>query len=80
MHADNATFVEWEDIRARLVRPDLACENGVLHVIDRVIVKRREIAVPASPPEARAAANRAGMGSLLALTAFFNLCIKISSH
>lgn len=38
-------FAEWENIRARVVRPDVQCTDGVIHVIDHVLVQRREISV-----------------------------------
>lgn len=38
-------FAEWENIRARVVRPDVQCTDGVIHVIDQVLVQRREISV-----------------------------------
>jgi len=49
---ENATFVRWEHITARLIRPDLRCQNGIVHVIDEVIVRRREIAVTDLPSSA----------------------------
>ena len=41
-------FAEWENIRARVVRPDVQCIDGVIHVIDHVLVQRREISVSGS--------------------------------
>lgn len=38
-------FAEWENVRARVVRPDVQCTDGVIHVIDHVLVQRREISV-----------------------------------
>ena len=35
--------VIYEDIEARVVRGDLECTNGYVHLIDRVIMKRRDI-------------------------------------
>ena len=30
------TIVQWEDLEARLIRPNLKCTNGYIHVIDKV--------------------------------------------
>ena len=38
-------YAEWENVRARVVRPDVECIDGVIHVIDTVLVQRREISV-----------------------------------
>lgn len=38
-------YIEWENIKARVVRPDVQCTDGVIHVIDTVLVQRREISV-----------------------------------
>lgn len=41
-------FAEWENVRARVVRPDVQCIDGVIHVLDHVLVQRREISVAGS--------------------------------
>jgi len=35
--------VEWEDLEIRIIRPNLECTNGFIHVIDQVIMKRRDV-------------------------------------
>ncbi|GIY73297.1 fasciclin-1 [Caerostris darwini] len=35
--------VEWEGIQANIVRPDVQATNGIIHVIDRVMMKRRDL-------------------------------------
>lgn len=35
--------LEWEGLQARIVRPDVQAVNGVMHVIDRVMMKRRDL-------------------------------------
>jgi len=37
------TVVQWEDLEARLIRPNLKCTNGYIHVIDKVLLKQRDI-------------------------------------
>jgi len=37
------TIVQWEDLEARLIRPNLKCTNGYIHVIDKVLLKRRDV-------------------------------------
>lgn len=39
----NYTLVEWEDMTAKLIRPNLECVNGYIHIIDKVIMKRRDV-------------------------------------
>ena len=36
-------FIEWEDLTARIIRPNMECSNGMIHVIDKVILKERDI-------------------------------------
>jgi len=43
-------FAEWENIRARIVRPDVLCTDGIIHVIDNVLLQRREISVSGQQP------------------------------
>ncbi|KAG8198284.1 hypothetical protein JTE90_021538 [Oedothorax gibbosus] len=35
--------VEWEGLTANIVRPDVKATNGIIHVIDRVMMKRRDL-------------------------------------
>lgn len=42
-------FAEWENVQARIVRPDVLCTDGVIHVIDHVLVLRRDITVSGQP-------------------------------
>lgn len=42
-------FAEWENVRARVVRPDVQCTDGVIHVLDTVLVQRSEISVSGQP-------------------------------
>ncbi|KAF8777992.1 Fasciclin-1 like protein [Argiope bruennichi] len=36
-------LLEWEGLQARIIRPDVQAVNGVIHVIDRVMMKRRDL-------------------------------------
>ena len=33
------TFVNYDGVVARIVRPDIECTNGFIHLIDKVVVK-----------------------------------------
>jgi hypothetical protein len=44
----NYTIVEWEDVKARLIRPNLECTNGYIHIIDQVVMKRRDVSLISS--------------------------------
>ncbi|XP_013782766.1 fasciclin-1-like [Limulus polyphemus] len=35
--------VEWEGLEAVIIRPDVQATNGVIHVIDRILMKRRDM-------------------------------------
>ncbi|XP_076309338.1 fasciclin-1-like [Tachypleus tridentatus] len=37
--------LEWQNLRATIVRPDIQATNGIIHVIDRIMVKPGEITV-----------------------------------
>ena len=43
------TFIEWEDLQARVIRPNMECTNGMIHVIDKVIMKKRDVTLSKSP-------------------------------
>merc|ERR1711997_983150 len=40
-------IVEWEDLEIKVIRPNLECTNGYIHVIDQVIMKRRDVVLTA---------------------------------
>ena len=40
--------LQWEDLEARVIRPNLKCTNGYIHVIDKVIMKKRDITLSKS--------------------------------
>lgn len=39
----NDVFLVWEGIRARIVRPDVQATNGIIHIIDRVMMMDRDL-------------------------------------
>eukprot|EP00096_Caligus_rogercresseyi_P005009 TRINITY_DN1979_c0_g1_i1.p1 TRINITY_DN1979_c0_g1~~TRINITY_DN1979_c0_g1_i1.p1 ORF type:complete len:162 (+),score=10.14 TRINITY_DN1979_c0_g1_i1:27-512(+) len=39
------TLLLWEDVVGRIIRPNLKCKNGIIHIVDKVIMKRRDVAV-----------------------------------
>jgi uncharacterized surface protein with fasciclin (FAS1) repeats len=41
-------YIEWEGKRARIVRPDVQAINGVIHVIDQVLMKKRDLTTNSS--------------------------------
>ncbi|XP_076044280.1 fasciclin 1 Fas1 domain-containing isoform X2 [Oratosquilla oratoria] len=38
-------FLEWNGIKAQVIRPDVECVNGVVHVINKVLMKSRDVTV-----------------------------------
>lgn len=36
-------FLVWEGIKAKITRPDVKTINGVIHVIDNVLMKKRDM-------------------------------------
>ncbi|XP_054717752.1 fasciclin-1-like [Uloborus diversus] len=42
-------LLEWEGLQARIIRPDVQAVNGVMHVIDRVMMKRRDLTKSSAP-------------------------------
>ena len=46
---ENYTVIEWEDLEARVIRPNLECNNGFIHIIDKVIMKKRDVTLSKSP-------------------------------
>jgi uncharacterized surface protein with fasciclin (FAS1) repeats len=41
-------YIEWEGKRARIIRPDVQAINGVIHVIDQVLMLKRDLTVNGS--------------------------------
>nr|XP_045611021.1 fasciclin-1-like isoform X3 [Procambarus clarkii] len=46
--SDSEYYVEWNGIKARVIRPDVECVNGVVHVIDSVLMMNRDVTVSGS--------------------------------
>ncbi|TRY68541.1 hypothetical protein TCAL_07251 [Tigriopus californicus] len=42
-------YVEWENIRAKIIRPNLKCSNGYVHILDRVLMKPRDVVLSGAP-------------------------------
>lgn len=40
--------LQWEDLEARVIRPNLKCTNGYIHVVDKVIMKKRDVTLSKS--------------------------------
>lgn len=47
-NGEMTTFVNYDGVVARIVRPDIECTNGFIHLIDKVVVKRRDITLGGS--------------------------------
>ncbi|GFT64704.1 fasciclin-1 [Nephila pilipes] len=62
-------LLEWEGLQARIIRPDVQAVNGVIHVIDRVMMKRRDLTKSGSPTGPRCA------GFLLFILALIQVAI-----
>lgn len=63
-------YAEWENVRAKVIRPDVQCTDGVIHVIDTVLVQRREISVSGAPSSSVAGSFVLAAG--LVLTVLWN--------
>uniref|UniRef100_T1IHN2 FAS1 domain-containing protein n=1 Tax=Strigamia maritima TaxID=126957 RepID=T1IHN2_STRMM len=44
-HGETEYWLEWENVRARIRRPDVHTKNGVIHVIDAVLMKQSDLTV-----------------------------------
>ena len=42
-------YVEWQGEWIHVFRPDVACTNGIIHVIDAVFLKESDVRVTGSP-------------------------------
>ena len=31
-------FVAWNDVKAKVIRPNMECSNGIIHMIDTVLI------------------------------------------
>lgn len=38
-------YIEWNGIQAKVIRPDVECVNGVVHVVDKVLMMNRDVTV-----------------------------------
>ena len=47
-NGDSYIALQWENLEARVIRPNLECTNGYIHVIDKVIMKKRDISISKS--------------------------------
>jgi len=48
VNGEMTTFVNYDGVIAKIVRPDIECTNGYIHLIDKVVVKRRDITLGGS--------------------------------
>ena len=42
------TYVNYDGVVAKVVKSDIECTNGYIHLIDKVVVKRRDITLGGS--------------------------------
>ncbi|KAJ9587143.1 hypothetical protein L9F63_019331 [Diploptera punctata] len=47
--SDKSYYVEWQGEWIHVFRPDVACTNGIIHVIDSVFLKESDVRVTGSP-------------------------------
>ncbi|RZF46663.1 hypothetical protein LSTR_LSTR002526 [Laodelphax striatellus] len=47
---DNSYYIEWNNEWVHVFRPDVECTNGVIHVIDQVLVRESDIVVTGGAP------------------------------
>jgi len=40
---NDEVFLTWEGVRAKITRPDVHAVNGVIHVIDNILMKKRDM-------------------------------------
>ncbi|XP_050740112.1 fasciclin-1-like isoform X1 [Eriocheir sinensis] len=66
-------YTEWNGVRAHVSRPDMECVNGVVHVIDRVMMMNRDVTVSGSAVPAAT-----GQASLVAT--FFTVAFARALH
>lgn len=59
-------MVRWENLEAKIVRPNLKCTNGYIHVIDKVIVEQRDVTLSGSSPQTFATSTLLTTSVLLA--------------
>ncbi|KAK8394216.1 hypothetical protein O3P69_006417 [Scylla paramamosain] len=66
-------YTDWNGVRAKVIRPDLKCVNGVVHVIDKVMMMNRDVTVSGSAVPAAS-----GLASLVAT--FFTVAFARALH
>lgn len=67
-------YTDWNGVRAKVIRPDLKCVNGVVHVIDKVMMMNRDVTVTGSA----AVPAASGLASLVAT--FFTVAFARALH
>lgn len=72
-HTPGTKTLEWEGLEARIIRPDVQAVNGVIHVIDKVMMKRRDL-TKSSAPRASVAAGvmHIGLVGAIATLSFYS--------
>ena len=46
--AEQSIYLDYDGVVAKIIRGDIECTNGYIHMIDKVIVKRRDITLAGS--------------------------------
>ncbi|KPM08418.1 fasciclin-1-like protein [Sarcoptes scabiei] len=70
-------YVEWEGKKAKIIESDIYGLNGVVHIIDKVLAKRRDFKVNSAPN------IHCHQSPLLSILSFVCLCLmhwKLSQH
>ncbi|XP_068225212.1 fasciclin-1-like isoform X2 [Palaemon carinicauda] len=63
-------YIEWNGISARVIRPDVECVNGVVHVVDRVLMLNRDVTVSGGGSTTSSVTGMAALLSTLITLAF----------
>ncbi|XP_066989543.1 fasciclin-1 isoform X4 [Macrobrachium rosenbergii] len=58
-------YIEWNGISARVIRPDVECVNGVVHVVDKVLMLNRDVTVSGGSTGPAAAGMTALLSTLI---------------
>jgi hypothetical protein len=78
----SAFYLRWENVEAKIVRPNILATNGVIHVVDRMFVSTpyQHTTTPPTTTQKQQVSSATKIGASLNITVFFCIIAFLTDH